>query len=327
MKNIINKNTIHISAFSVVFYIVSIFITFDTYCKNQVTPETPLYNIAGLPFLRMDFILILFTAAFLIGSLVSILLKKGIKILLPLSLGVLGCIALFISLFDVNTMQIIDPTMRISHVIMTVSRVLAIVAGASGIFAGIAVMAVFNNLSSKKPILISSVSAIILSVVANAENMQTVLYFVCAVLLLISSLAVDFSKSSDLEILKPKISKRSLAEFISVLSITVLFGISYSVLRENAGISETGFTAISGLILLLLLITLGDKQSNVINGLALLFGSVVSYICIHYASDVITYSGNRVVYVMPYSIGIACIAIIIVTILYKLIINHKQKSN
>lgn len=327
MKSLIEKNTINISAFSVVFFIISIFITFDTYCKNQVTPETPLYNIAGLPFLRMDFILILFTAAFLIGSFISILLKKGIKNLLPLSLGVLGCIALFISLFDVNTMQIIDPTMRISHVIMTVSRVLAIVAGASGIFAGIAVTAIFNSLSSKKPILISSVSAIIVGLIANAENMQTVLYFVCAVLFLICSLAVDFSKSLNLEISIPKVSKNALAEFISVLSTTVLFGISYSVLCENAGISEIGFTATSGLILLLLFITLSDKQSCVINNLALFFGSIVSYICIHYASDVITYSGNRVVYVIPYSIGIICLLFVIFSTIYNFSISHKSKKN
>lgn len=58
-----------------------------------------------------------------------------------------------------------------------------------------------------------------------------------------------------------------------------------------------------------------------------LIGSVVTMVTGFVLPAIYDYSGNRVVYVMPYSIGIACITIIIVTILYNLIINHKQKSN
>lgn len=327
MKKFLNSNAANISAFSTVFFITSILLTLDIYCKNQVTPETPLYNIAGLPFLRMDFILILFTLTFLIGTILAVLLKKFTKSIASFALGALGCISIFMFLFDVNTMQLIAPTMRISHVIMTVSRVLAIFAGASGIFAGLSITAISNCKVSKKSIIISSVSAILLSVIANAENLQVILYLICGILLLAGSIIFDFSQVSDtikLSFNKPKITKQSCAEFMTNLSLTVLFGILYSLLCNNTCINETGFTAISGLILLAITACI---YISIINSAALFFGSIISYVLIHYASEITAYSGNRVIYVMPYSIGIVCFIIAAFSVIYNLICKQKSKSN
>lgn len=311
-------NASDISVFSVIFFITFIFLTFDIYCKNQVTPETPLLNIAGLPFLRMDFVMLVFALAFLAGVIISKVLKKVSEIITPLALGGFGCIAIFLFLFDVNTMQLIAPTMRISHVIMTVSRVLAIVAGASGIFAGVALTNISKYVSSKKPIIISSVSAIILSIIANAENLQTGLYLVCGVLLLVSSVIFDFSNKDnmDIAISEKRSIKIIIADFISASSLTAVFGILYSVLCNNAGFGESSFIAISGLVLLVLVISV---DLNVANSIALFFGSVISYTLIHYSSDVVSYSGNRVIYVVPYSILIVSTVFLIIKTVDRLI--------
>lgn len=329
MKRLLNRNSINIAAFAVVFYITSIFITLDIYCRNQVTPETPLYNIAGLPFLRMDFVMIVFTLAFSAGTILSVILKKCSKTITSFALGALGCIAIFMFLFDVNTMQLIAPTMRISHVIMTVSRVLAIFAGASGIFAGLTAANISKYSLSKKPLIISSASAIILSVIANAENIQTVLYLICGILLLTSSIIFDFSNKNDIadknSNTKPK--KLIAAEFISTLSITVIFGILYSALCNNAGAGETVFTVTSGLVLLVLIISFDMNKTGIIKSIALLLGSIISYVLIHYTSEVITYSGNRVVYVMPYFIVIIFFITAAFSITYHLICRYKSARN
>lgn len=311
MKKFLNVNANGIALFSVIFSAVSFFITFDVYCKNQITPETPLLNIAGLPFLRMDFVLIIFSAAFIIGALLSTILKKC-RGLLPFVLGVFGCIALFIALFDVNTMQIFAPTMRISHVIMTVSRVIAIVFSVSGICVGAAVSALMNKRISKTAVVAACLGAVLAGVIANAQNLQTVLYFVCAVLLLISSLAVDFSKDTTEISYEFKFTNRIIFELVSVISFTVLFGVLYSILCENAGFGEIGFTAVSGIILAAMIIVSVKKLPAVLIGCGLFIGSVISFSLVHFASEVLVYSGNRVIYVLPYGIGIACLAVCII---------------
>lgn len=68
-----------------------------------------------------------------------------------------------------------------------------------------------------------------------------------------------------------------------------------------------------------LVITVDMKKSNINNSTAIVLGSIISYILIHYASEVITYSGNRVLYVVPYSVLIICSIFITISFSYKLI--------
>lgn len=315
MINKLKKNAHCISVFSVIFYITTLFLTFDIYCKNQVTPETPLLNIAGLPFLRMDFLLIIFTLAFLIGAVIVHIFKKAVGFLLPFALGFSGLLSLFIALFDVNTLQLFDPTMRISHVIMTVSRVLAITAGVSGGFIGAVCTMIYRKKASVKSIALYSMLAVILSVFANAENMQNWLFLISAILLLGSSILNDFSKNTVYDKAKRDSSPASIkiCSFLSTVCFTSLIGISYSTLCENAGILELGYTASLGIIVTIFAFSLSLHFNSVLQPIALLLGSILSYIFIHYASDVVTYSGNRVIYITPYYISIFLIAIIIFT--------------
>ncbi len=307
MKKILKANAMNAAAFSVVFYVFSMFLTLDVYCKNQVTPETPLYNIAGLPFLRMEFVLIVFALAFAAGILLAALLKTFGRTLLPFSLGCLGLISVFMFVFDVNTMQIFSPTMRISHVIMTVSRVLAIMAGASGIFTGVCAAFLSSSVISKKPAAAAGLCALLCSVFTNAENLQTLLYLLCAALLLAGALLADFFPSE--KALRPVLLKKGSAassafEFLSVLSLTALYAVSESVILNNAGAGYTALTVIQGM-LLLLIVWLSDYKRSCLPGVfAVLLGGVTGYILVHYASEVITYSSNRVVYVVAYFIPV-----------------------
>lgn len=303
--------------FSIIFYIVSLFSTFDIYCKNQVTPETPLLNIAGLPFLRMEFIAVIFAAAFCIGAVIARIFKKKSKTMLSFALGTCGVLSVFLFVFSVDFLQTISPTLRISHVIMTVSRVLAIVAGVSGGFVG-AVFCVLKQKSvCKKTVAFSVLTAIILSVFSNLENFQPVLYLLCGILLIISSVANDYSKI-EYQINKANVSlSEKITSIANLVLLTIMFMTAEGVLTVNAGISQISTAIISGLLILIALI-LCKKQSVLLSGVSLLFGAVIGYIVTHYGSEVIAYSGNRVLYKTTYIIWGICIVILIVlnTFLY-----------
>ncbi len=312
MKNVNYKSLLsQLPLFSVIFYIVSLFLTFDVYCKNQVTPETPLLNIAGLPFLRMEFAAIVFSLAYCIGTIIAMIFKKRLKMILSLSLGICGVLAMFFFVFSVDFMQVLSPTLRVSHVIMTVSRVLAIVAGVSGGFVG----AVFFVLSQKavyrKTIIFSILTAIIFSTFSNLENLQPVLYLLCAILLISSSIANDFSEceiqmhNDDLPPAEKVIAFADLAIFVIMLMT------ADGVLYVNAGFSQISVALISGLIIICASVFC-RKQSVLLSGISLLFGTVAGYIITHYVSQIIAYSGNRVLYKTSYYIWIICIAVLAV---------------
>lgn len=328
MKRFLEKNAASAAVFSVVFYIVSVLLTLDIYCKNEVTPETPLLNIAGLPFLRMDFVLLVFTLAFLLGALFCVLLKPAVK-WLPFGLGALGCIALFLCFFDVNTMQLLSPTMRISHVIMTVSRVLAIVAGASGVLAGFC-LAALRSAAGQKAVLSAVVLAVLFSTGANAENGQTVQYFVCALFLLFASVLADFKPHKNTlpapsAFFKSAVAKPAFGQFVCVLALTVLFGTLYGVLCANAALGQTGYTLAGGLVLLCLCAVFDMAHFGFVSALAAFLGSVLSYAAVHYVSQVVTYSGNRVVYEVPYWVASVCVVVAVFGVWLKWLLQKKQK--
>ena len=260
--------------------------------------------------------------------ILSVLSGFPLTALRSLALGGLGCIAVFLALFDADALQLLAPTMRISHVIMTVSRVLAIPAGAGGIFAGV----YFSRLSDfgalKKPMCIGAADAVICSVFANAENLQTVLYAVCGVLLLLGCLLSDFADPAPVHttLSRSKTVCGSISDFLGTCALTALFGISYSVWCENAGFGETGLTVILGCISILPVVS-ARTRPNLLQAAALLLGSAVSYCLVHFASEVITYSANRVVYVLPYWVFAICFAVYLGSLLLCLSARENKPQN
>ena len=222
-----------------------------------------------------------------------------------------------------------DVKARIRHVIMTVSRVLAITAGAGGIFAGVYFSRLSDFCALKKPMCIGAAAAVACSIFANAENLQTVLYAACGVLLLIGCLLSDFAEPAptvQASPSRPKTVCGSLADFLGTGTLTALFGISYSVWCENAGSGETGLTVILGCICILLVAS-ARTRPNLLHAAALLLGSAVSYCLVHFASEVITYSANRVIYVLPYWIFAICFAVYLGSLLLRLSARKNKPQN
>lgn len=133
MKQWINRNVFTMAFAAAAGYAMLLLLTFDAFCLETVTPERPLITIAGLKFFRNEFTILLFTLTALIGAVLARIFNRKAAVFVPLLVSSLFVFLGFITLFNVDVMQSLDPTMRISHVTMTVSRVLSIVAGASGI--------------------------------------------------------------------------------------------------------------------------------------------------------------------------------------------------
>ncbi len=136
MKQWINRNFFTMAFAAAAGYTMLLLLTFDAFCLETVTPELPLITIAGLKFFRNEFTILLFVLTALIGAVLARIFNRKAAVLVPVLVTSLFVFLGFIALFNVDVMQSLDPTMRISHVTMTVSRVLSIVAGASGIPVG-----------------------------------------------------------------------------------------------------------------------------------------------------------------------------------------------
>lgn len=136
MKQWINRNFFTMAFAAAAGYAMLLLLTFDAFCLETVTPEQPLITIAGLKFFRNEFTILLFTLTALIGAVLARIFNRKAAVLVPILVSSLFVFLGFIALFTVDVMQSLDPTMRISHVTMTVSRVLSIVAGASGMPVG-----------------------------------------------------------------------------------------------------------------------------------------------------------------------------------------------
>ena len=136
MKQWINRNFFTMAFAAAAGYILLLLMTFDAFCLETVTPEQPLITIAGMKFFRNEFTILLFALTALIGAVLARIFNRRAAVLVPVLVTSLFIFLGFIALFDVDLMQSLDPEMRISHVTMSVSRALSIVAGASGIPAG-----------------------------------------------------------------------------------------------------------------------------------------------------------------------------------------------
>lgn len=189
IKNLKDKSQDNVMAVIIAFVMVFA-LSFQYYFSKFISPETPLMNIGGIPFQHIEFVSILFTVAMLIGVLVSqFLLKEKIFKLVPICIAVLGFIAIFIGMFTVDFFQKLAPTMRISHVIMTASRLNGIILSASGLFIGIILSAAMNH---TKRIIHALVLALLLTVFAYSLNAFSSVYIVLGVAIVILAIVYGF---------------------------------------------------------------------------------------------------------------------------------------
>lgn len=258
IKNLKDNAQDNIAAVIVAF--VTLFaISFQYYFSKFISPETPLMNIGGIPFQHIEFVSILFTVAMLLGVIVSqFLLKEKIFKLVPICIALLGFIAIFIGMFTVDFFQKLAPTMRISHVIMTASRLNGIILSVSGIFVGIILSAVINH---TKRIIHALVLALILTIFAYSLNAFSTVYIVLGVAIVILAIVYGYigvknnsvKLPSENRILSVKIIDK-ISPIIIGGSISYFFVYGYYYFINTVGLSPIVFavTAITAGIIWLL---------------------------------------------------------------------------
>lgn len=303
IKNYVNTNSHNILAFVTLLFTVTFMLSFDNYSLTQITTETPLLNIAGTHYLRMDFILLLFGGSFLAGALIEMLLKKHSKILTTISTCMLAIISLFVAILTVDLFQKLFPTMRISHVIMTLSRLLAILVGLSGVFVGINTSALCRVKVSTKSLVYAVITSLILAVFGAAQVIQTAIYYAISILLFLASLSRDYMKCSMQECDNQLAQNFNIyvrgASGLTSFSLMFLFGIMNNMLCVSAGFSHIGYIILASLMIALFVIILSKTFTPIEGGAGLLLGAGISYVFVHYVSAIDKYSNNRIVYTLP----------------------------
>lgn len=185
------KNNSRDNILAIVIAFVTVFaLTFQYYFSKFISPETPFFKIGTIPFQHIEFVAIVFVLAAIVGVLVStFILKAKTSKLVPIFVALLGFIAIFIGMFSVDFLQKLVPTMRISHVIMTVSRLNGIILAASGFFMGLLLHEVAGQ---NKRVFHAVVIALILSVFAYSLNAFNFIYIVLGVAIVLLATVYGF---------------------------------------------------------------------------------------------------------------------------------------
>lgn len=185
------KNNSRDNILAIVIAFVTVFaLTFQYYFSKFISPETPFFKIGNIPFQHIEFVAIVFVLAAIVGVLVStFILKAKTSKLVTIFVALLGFIAIFIGMFSVDFLQKLVPTMRISHVIMTVSRLNGIILAASGFFMGLLLHEVAGQY---KRFFHAVVIALILSVFAYSLNAFNFIYIVLGVAIVLLATVYGF---------------------------------------------------------------------------------------------------------------------------------------
>lgn len=225
------QKTMSVNLFATLLFVFIFFFTFDTYGLNQVSPELVLINLFGMPFARMELVAILFSLTFAVGTAASLLLKNKSKKILSLSLAVIGVVTMLVAILDVDLLQSLLPTMRISHVIMTLSKLSAFAIGAMGLFVGFN-FATITKYASKidiKVIIIVLAIAFIVSILSIAENLYLAVYFVLAVFIFVAAIVSQYTTDGEFE----SVEKKNFDLLFEVSDFVVTLGIVFAILTAN----------------------------------------------------------------------------------------------
>lgn len=361
MLQVIKKNMSGMYAFGIALFLGVMFLTFESFGYKTITTETPLIKIGELPFLRMEFVALLFSLTAIIGALIGILLAKRLKKYSPIFIAITAAVTIFIALFDINMLQILVPDMRILHVAMTLSRLSAIALGACGLFVGIAVVTLPAESNNWKFTLSGVITAVLLSVLAVVEEWYMPIYICVAVVLFAVSICGEFIPTQINRSQGEKNNRTATAIgvieiFLTISGICILILPLSSYLLNSLQMDIVSYIVLAGTIIFvsllaakllngkyiiialyavtllidLLLIFFADrffvmigviltaasfgagmsrnKQSGSVSVLitvsSLLIGAVLAYIIVHYMSDVIKFSNNRIIYALKDEVSI-----------------------
>lgn len=379
IKRLLANNRIGLNIFALTLYVATVFLSFDRFCFETITTETPLIKLGELPFARMEFVAILFALTSVAGAGIGILAKKCKHAYSTVTTTLMGIVMLLLVIFDVDMLQILAPDMRISHVVMTLSRMLAIVVGITGILFGVTLAMAEIKKQDIRFVIAGIIAGATLSIIAVSDKQYTFVYSLVATVLLMTGICGDFCKPyqelTDCEKVTVSVQNKIVAsadKFVSVLGMTISVLTLYGYVVTNLGYSVTSYIICIGITVLSYILTKHVKKTyslywvlciiisvaaitmNIVavfvNNLAtviialaitgcafgadcgqndnceskscisllttsaMFIGSVIAYTIIHKMSDIITFSGNRVVYEVSSKLFI----IVFATVLLKL---------
>lgn len=372
MKNFLKNHRTDMNVFAVFLYIFFMLFSYDPFCFDSVTTETPLLKIGELPLLRSDFVALLFALTALIGAAIGTVLRFKNKGYSSIISTLLGVFMLFFVFFDVDMLQILAPSMRISHVTMTLSRLSAIAAGASGIVAGLA-LPLLSAEKHAKALISGVLAATLLSILAVQEKLYTMTFCAVSVILLVIGICGQFFNNDKCaENVKP-VALSAVAEaidrFTSLFAVTVLCLTLSGYLTKTEGYGPSAYFICVLLILggyalakgtrfktaavpsaaalilcclsiafrpfALIVITCavagfaaGSSRYNdcettpwdsLVSVAAIFIGAIVSYYVIHDLSEVMTFSSNRIVYLVQSNLFIPTAIVLGVKLIYNII--------
>lgn len=351
MKKFLTDNRINANVFCLFLFIFFMLFSFDRFCFDTVTTETPLLKLGELPLLRTEFVAFLFSVTAIAGAVAGTVLRVKGKGYYSLPVTLLGAIALFLTFFDVDTLQILAPDMRISHVIMTVSRVSAITAGVSGVFVGLALS--LTDFEKRAGAMFAGVlAATLLSILTVQEKLYTMCFAIVSVALIVTGIAGQYFNADKPVVYSAPVTAGAVAEAadrlfstfgMTVMSLTLCgyltdtegygypaYFICVCVLISSYALAKkTGFKAVvlsSALALALTGAAIASRQfplvffaciaagfafgscrynkysslpwDFLISAIAVFIGATVSYYVVHELSQTMTFSANRIVYLV-----------------------------
>lgn len=352
MKKFIADNRINFNVFSVFLFTFFILLSYNSFCFDTITTETPLIKIGDLPLLRNDFVSLLFALTAVVGAIVGTVLRVKGKRCPSVLITLTGAICVFITFFDVDMLQILAPDMRISHVIMTLSRISAIATGVSGLFIGMA-LPLLESEKHFKAVAAGVLVAVMLSFLAVEEKLYTMSFAFITVILLATGITGEFLKEEPLApyiapVVPASVAAEAADRLFSVFSLTVASLTLCGYLKET---EEYGFGAYficilvimggyalakgtrfkaaalpSAVALILSCLSIAFRPfvlilftcasigfaagssryngctvmpwSSLVSAVAMFVGAIVSYYVIHELSVIMTFSSNRIVYLV-----------------------------
>ena len=312
-KNITCENVVLFFCF---FFSSLLFLTFVVYCRCEIVTDVLFINISGLKFHRMEFVSIIFSLAFLIGLILEKLFKHR-KMIICSALSILAVFAAVFALLNTDLFQILCPTMRISHVTMSLSRILGIFAGVSGIMTGVGIEYVFHGKANKNSAVLAVVVSVILSVFMQSTGLYRVGFLLAAAVVLGCLFLAESRKNFQLpeNTAGKKISKKiSFLQFFCFTAITVLLLITPRFIMTTCGLKYLSASLTVGAFLLISVILSDFRKVSTFGFVGMLAGSILHYIIVHYICTMTVYSGNRVIYSVPLWVSISVFFVALVSI-------------
>lgn len=191
MKTFLTKYRTDINVFALFLYAFFLLFSYDSFCFDTITTETPLLKIGDFPLLRTEFTAFLFALTAIVGAAAGIVPRIKGKKYSSVLVALPGLILLFFTFFDVDALQKLVPSMRISHVVMTLSRISAIATGISGLFFGLA-LSLLNIEKHPGAIVCGVLAALLFSILAVEEKLYTLCFTSVSLILIATGISGEY---------------------------------------------------------------------------------------------------------------------------------------